>query len=141
MKRLGLVLFVCVALPANAATAPLVHLHTDITHGSDHHDGRQFHRHAPPPAAAQHASHHDSAGRQEAPDTEAAIELGATLWFLVPASIASVKPADGTALSLMLPPSPLARTMDAAAAPLVWPPPILANSADVRRLTPRGPPR
>lgn len=141
MKRLVLVLFVCVALPANAATAPLVHLHADVTHGSDHHDGRQLHRHAPSPLPAAHTSRHDSGDHHGTPDAEASIEVGAALWFLVPAPVASVTPADGKALALTLPTSPLARARDAAAAPLVWPPPHLAGSADVGHLTPRGPPR
>jgi len=141
VKRLALVLFVCLALPANAATASFVHLHTDVAHNSDHHDGRQVHRHAQSPEADDHTSQHDSGGRRGSPDGDAAVEPGAALWFLVPASLAAARPADATSHLLPAPSSPLAWTMDSAATPLEWPPPNLTNSADVRPLNPRGPPR
>lgn len=40
-----LVLLVCLALPVNAATAVYQHLHTESGHATDHHDGREMHRH------------------------------------------------------------------------------------------------
>lgn len=36
----------CLTLPVGAATSAFVHLHTDAAHESDHHDGREVHRHS-----------------------------------------------------------------------------------------------
>lgn len=65
MIRLVLLLFVCLALPLNAATSGYVHLHTDGGHSDDHHDGREVHRHG----KAIDTHHHDDAGPDDSHDT------------------------------------------------------------------------
>ena len=45
MKRLYLVLFVCLSVQLNAASAPFLHLHADEAHDTDHQEGAVVHRH------------------------------------------------------------------------------------------------
>lgn len=55
VKRLALVLFVCLSVQIGALSAPFVHLHADEGHNTGHHGGRAVHRHV---QAHETATHH-----------------------------------------------------------------------------------
>ena len=56
VKRLSLVLFVCLSVQLNAASAPFLHLHADEANETDHHEGAVAHRHLSSHTAA--GDHH-----------------------------------------------------------------------------------
>lgn len=66
-----LVWLLCLSFPVGAASAAFVHMHADAGHDTDHHDGRQIHRHAP--ADQDHG--HDSAP-DPAAETDVVIACG-----------------------------------------------------------------
>jgi hypothetical protein len=59
VKRLALVLFVCLSVQMSAVSAPFIHLHADADHETSHHGGRSVHRHVESHDAA---DHHHSGG-------------------------------------------------------------------------------
>jgi hypothetical protein len=58
VKRSLLVWFVCLSVQMSAMSAPLVHLHADADHETDHHGGRSVHRHMESHDTADH-NHQD----------------------------------------------------------------------------------
>lgn len=59
VKRLGLVLFVCLSVQLNAASGSFLHMHAEEAHETDHHEGTVVHRHLSSHIAADDPHHED----------------------------------------------------------------------------------
>lgn len=139
VKRLGLVLFVSLSVQMSAVSAPLLHLHADAAHATDHHDGRVIHQHQAPhaqPATADHDHDTDEAEPAEASFLDAApeaapIAVGVTA---VQRSLSGVSlgPPERVAV-VPAPPRPLDAEVDVG--------PRRSTSPDLSTSSLRGPPR
>lgn len=67
-----LVWLLSLSFPIGAASAAFVHMHADITHETDHHDGRQVHRHGP----AESDHEHEPAPESSTSETGGAVACG-----------------------------------------------------------------
>lgn len=142
MKRLCLVLFVCLSVQLNAASAPFLHVHAGEAHRTDHQDGSVVHRHL-----TQHTTtgghHHtaeipldseaaDAPSAIESSDTAAPLAVGALTARLSPAGTSTAAPT-GVATVFVLPRPAIPPDDDVGDS--------LPDSPDPRSSSHRGPPR
>jgi hypothetical protein len=148
--RLGLVLSLCLALPVNAATSMYVHMHTDGGHQTDHHYGRELHRHvghvepAEPAHAAKHADpqdvHHD---HDASPSEELTVSVAMAAWRAAASAVLTGAPIAASSAWLHVPGSShdLIVPSSGRATAVTWPPPGVPDSPTESTPTLRGPPR
>lgn len=74
MKRLYLVLLVCLSVQLNAASAPFLHLHADQAHETDHHEGAVVHRHLSSHTAADDHQQADAAFAIQQADASSSVD-------------------------------------------------------------------
>jgi hypothetical protein len=148
--RLGLVLSVCLALPVNAATSMYVHMHTDGGHQTDHHDGRELHRHvghvepAVPDHAGKHADPQDlKHDHDAAPSEEMTVAVAMAAWRAAASAVPSGAPIVASSAWLHVPGSSHDLIVPSSGRSTVvpWPPPGVPDSPTKSTPTLRGPPR
>lgn len=97
-----LVWLLCLSFPVGAASAAFVHLHADVTHDSDHHDGRQIHRHGP----AESDHDHEPAPDSSTSDTGGIVACGPVAAVRNPDDQITARPHalfDGVSAALLAP--------------------------------------
>lgn len=142
MHRLCLVLFVCLGVQLNAASAPFLHMHADGAHHAAQNAGAVVHRHLTAHATADTDHHADDAAPAmgttagpvsiESADVQAPLTFGALAARLAPAGAAIAAPT-GVVAPVVLPRPAVPPDADVGDA--------LPDSPGARSSSHRGPPR